>query len=119
MALRDAFANVLPSHPLRAGLVPARWSITGKPIPTSSWHRLGPSDMPLEAKRSRHVAVAIPEIRVRRGIAVSPRQESPQPQQPDLAYHQTLIGWRFRQPGDRGLGFGHVTVGPMSAHELM
>ncbi len=23
------------------------------------------------------------------------------------------------QTADRGLGFGHVTVGPMSAHELM
>jgi HK97 family phage major capsid protein len=39
-----------------------------------SWHRLGPLDMPLEAKRCRHVAVEIPEMRVRRGIAVSPRQ---------------------------------------------
>ena len=37
-------------------------------------HRLGPRDMPLEAKRSRHVAVAIPEVRVGRRIAVSPRQ---------------------------------------------
>jgi len=35
--------------------------------------RKSPSDMPLEAKRSRHVAVAIPEVRVSRGIAVSPR----------------------------------------------
>ena len=30
--------------------------------------------MPFKAKRSRHVAVAIPEVRVGRGIAVSPRQ---------------------------------------------
>ena len=25
---------------------------------------------------------------------------------------QTVIGWRGRQPLDRGFGFGHVTVGP-------
>ena len=34
--------------------------------------------MALEAKRSRHVAVAIPEVRVSRGIVVSPRQQRPQ-----------------------------------------
>src|SRR5208283_5537947 len=33
-----------------------------------SWHRLGPRDMSLKAKRSRHVAVAIPQVRVSRGI---------------------------------------------------
>ena len=38
-----------------------------------SWHRLGPGDMPLEAKGFRHVAVTIPEIRVSRGIAMSLR----------------------------------------------
>jgi hypothetical protein len=48
--------------------------------------------MSLEAKRSRHVAVAIPKVRVRRGIAVRLRQQSPQSQQPDVTYHQTLIG---------------------------
>jgi hypothetical protein len=52
--------------------------------------------MPFVAKRFRHVAVAIPEVRVRCGIALSPRQQCPQPQQPDVAYHQTLIGWRGR-----------------------
>ena len=36
--------------------------------------------MPLEAKRSRHVAVAVPQVRVSRGIVVRPRQKSPQPQ---------------------------------------
>jgi hypothetical protein len=49
--------------------------------------------MPLEAKRFRHVAVAIPEVCVSRGITVSPRQESPESQQPDVSYQQTLIGW--------------------------
>src|ERR1700722_9441997 len=77
-----------------------------------SRHGLGPVDMALELKRYRHVAVAIPEFGVSRGITVSPRQQSPQPQQPDVAYHQTLVGWRGRQPVDGGLGFGHVTVGP-------
>src|ERR1700749_2813677 len=78
----------------------------------SSLHWVGPLDMSFEAKRSRRVAVAIPQVRVSGRIAVSPRQESLQPQQPDVAYHQTLIGWRSRQALDRGLGFGHVTVGP-------
>jgi hypothetical protein len=52
--------------------------------------------MALEAKRSRHVAVAIPEVRVSRGIAVSLRQESPHPQQPDVTQSETIIGWRGR-----------------------
>src|SRR5271157_3185415 len=39
-----------------------------------SGHGLGPRDMSFVAKRFRHVAVAIPEVRVSRGIAVSPRQ---------------------------------------------
>src|SRR5882757_9745159 len=59
-----------------------------------SWHCLGPVDMPLEAKRFRHVAVAIPEVRVGRGIPVSPRKASPQPQQPDLAHRETAVGLR-------------------------
>jgi hypothetical protein len=66
------------------------------PLRPPSWHRLGPRDMPFETKGSRHVAVAIPEVPVSCGIAVSLRQESPQPQQPDVAYHQTLIGRRGR-----------------------
>jgi hypothetical protein len=36
-----------------------------------SRHRLGPGDMPLEAKRSRHVAVAIPEVAVGGFVAAS------------------------------------------------
>jgi hypothetical protein len=39
-----------------------------------SWHRLGPLHVPLEAKRSRHVAVAIPQLHITRGVAVSPRE---------------------------------------------
>jgi hypothetical protein len=43
------------------------------PTEPVSRHRLGPRGMSFEAKRSRHVAVAISEIPVRRGIAVSLR----------------------------------------------
>ena len=39
--------------------------------------RRRPCDMPLVAKRSRHVAVVIREVRVGRVIAVSPRQQRP------------------------------------------
>ena len=52
--------------------------------------------MPVKIKRFRHVAVAIPEVRVGRVITVRPREQSPQSQQPGVAYHQTLIGWRGR-----------------------
>ena len=38
-----------------------------------SWHRLSPGCMPVELKQSRHVVVAILEVRVS-GVAVSPRQ---------------------------------------------
>ena len=62
----------------------------------ASRHFRCPRDMPLEAKRFRHVAVAIPVFAIAGIVTVSPRQQSLQPQQPDLAYHQTLIGWRFR-----------------------
>ena len=37
-------------------------------------HRLGPGDVSFEAKRFRHVAVAIPQVRISRVIAMSPRQ---------------------------------------------
>jgi hypothetical protein len=38
-------------------------------------HGLSPRDMTVELKRFRHVAVAIPEVRVSGAIAVSPRQQ--------------------------------------------
>ena len=38
----------------------------------SSWHRLGPGDVPLEAQRCRHRAVAIPIVAVGGIVAVSP-----------------------------------------------
>ena len=64
----------IPIHQIRmlfVGIVAPRAEVPTQP---PSWHHLGPRDMPLEAKRSRHVAVAIPEVRVSPGIAVSPRQ---------------------------------------------
>jgi hypothetical protein len=64
--------------------------VTG-PIQLPSRHRLGPRDMPFEAKCFRHVAVVIPEVRVSRGVAVSPRDEGPQPQQPDVADNYTIV----------------------------
>ena len=70
-----------------------------------------PTHVPLEAKRCRHGAVAIPIVAVGGLVAVSPRQQCAHPQQPDVAYHQPLVGLGGRQPVDRGLGFGHVTVG--------
>ena len=47
--------------------------------------RLGQSDMTFEAKRFCPIVVAIPELRVCRGIAVCPcQQRNPQPQQRNL-----------------------------------
>jgi hypothetical protein len=43
--------------------------------------------MSVELKGSRHVAVAIPNVRVSRGIAVSPSWQRPQPQQMDFAQY--------------------------------
>jgi hypothetical protein len=42
--------------------------------PTALRHRLGPRDMSLEAKCFRHVAVAVPQVHISRGVPVSPRQ---------------------------------------------
>jgi hypothetical protein len=56
-----------------AGLVAQRGSQRPAMAIPSSWHRLGPRDMSFEAKRFRHVAVAIPELRISRVIMVSPR----------------------------------------------
>ena len=56
-------------------------------------------------------AVAIPIVAVGGVVAVGPGQQRAQPQQPDVAYNQPLVGWRGRQPVDRGLGFGHVALG--------
>jgi hypothetical protein len=39
------------------------------------WHGLSPGDMPFEAKRSRHVAVAIPEVCISGGVATGRARE--------------------------------------------
>ena len=52
-------------------------------------HGLGPCDMPFEAKPFRQVAVAIVKVAVGGLVAVSPRHQCPQPQQPDVACHKT------------------------------
>jgi hypothetical protein len=70
---------------LNTGVHGKLWAKCGHASPISSrdtelppsWHCFGPGDMPLEAKRSRQFAVGIPEVRVSRGIAMSPRQQSP------------------------------------------
>ena len=51
-----------------------RWRTLGLLNDCPLRHRLGPGDMSLEVGRFRHLAVAIPEVRVSRGIAVSVRQ---------------------------------------------
>src|SRR4051812_14835801 len=48
--------------------------------------------MPLEAKRSRHGTIAIPIVAVGGVVTVRPGEQRSQPQQPDVAYSQTLIG---------------------------
>ena len=66
---------------------------------------------PSKPSDCRHLAVAIPIVAVGVLVTTSPCQQCAQPQQPDFAYHQSLVAWRGRQSVDRGLGFGHVTVG--------
>ena len=45
-----------------------------------SWHRLGPGDMPREAKRCRHRLVAVPIVAIARLVALCPRQQRADPQ---------------------------------------
>jgi len=78
----------------------------------ASWHCFSPRDMPLKLKRSRHIAVAIPIVAIGGVVAIGSCQQCAQPQQPYSADNRSVVGWRVRQPGDRGLGFGHITVGP-------
>jgi hypothetical protein len=47
------------------------------PTDRCPWHRLGPLHMSVVAKRCRQGAVAVPEARMSRGIAISPRQGIP------------------------------------------
>jgi hypothetical protein len=73
--------------------------------------------MVLEAKRFRHVAVAIPEVRVSGGIAVSAGQQSPESQQPDVrTSHRTrlITPCTVLDASPRGVS-GDSFVLPMSA----
>ena len=51
-----------------------------------SWHCFCPRYVPIKLKRCRHLAVSIPQVRISRVIAASPRQQSLQSQQPDVAH---------------------------------
>jgi hypothetical protein len=73
--------------------IPRRYGQASRP---PSWHRLSPGDMPLEAKRSRHVAVAVPLVAIGSVVTVSTRQKSTESEHPDVAHHEILIGWRGR-----------------------
>jgi hypothetical protein len=52
--------------------------------------------MSLEAKRFRHVAIAIPVFAIAGIVTVSPRQKSTESQQPDVAHSATVVGRRCR-----------------------
>src|SRR5262249_4633928 len=56
-----------------------------------SWHRLGPRHMPLEAKRSGHIAIALLESAVGVVVAVGAGQQRTKAQQPDVAHHHPLL----------------------------
>ncbi len=76
-----------------------------------SHHRLGHRDVSFEAKRFRHRTVAIRQVAVGNVVAAGPGQQGPQPQQPDVAQHQTFVRRQLRRTVDRALGFGHVILG--------
>ena len=96
--------------PLSSNQTPAEIKYEGAERPPS-WHRLGPLHVPLEAQRCRHGTVAIPIVAIACLVAVRPRQQCPQPQQPDFTDNQPVVGSRVRQPVDRLLGFGQVALG--------
>jgi hypothetical protein len=54
------------------GAMTARHKVSRSTERLPSRHRLGPGDMPLEAKRFRHVAVAVPEVAVGGFVAACP-----------------------------------------------
>ena len=64
----------------------------------------------------RHVAVAIPIVAIGGLVALGAGQQRPQPQQTDFTNNQPVVGWRGRQPLDRGLGF--VAYGQASGRRL-
>jgi hypothetical protein len=67
--------------------------------------------VPLEAKRSRHVAVAVAEVNISGGIAVGSGEQGAQPQQPDLVQHEAGIGRHRCQPLHRKIRSPDVLIG--------
>src|SRR5436309_957545 len=67
--------------------------------------------MSLVIKGFRQPAVAIAEVGVSRGIALSACQQSEESQQPDVAQRQTVLGRRARQSLDDRLGLRDTIVG--------
>jgi hypothetical protein len=61
--------------------------------PPSS-HHLGHRHMPFEAKRFRDGAIPIHQVPVGDVVAAGTEEQRPQPQQPDVAYSQPVIGGR-------------------------
>ena len=76
-----------------------------------SWHRLGPSDMPFEAKCFRHGAVAVPVVAVGGLVAASLGEQCAQAQHPDFKYREPVVGWGGCQPLDGGVGFSDIAGG--------
>ena len=58
--------------------------------------------MPFEAKRFRHVAVAIPEVAIGGFVTTRPGQQRPQPQPGDFVQNEPWIGRCRRQPVNGG-----------------
>ncbi len=73
----------------RCGCLLVRPEATGLNRPRRLGHRLGPGDMPLEPQRFGHVAVAVPMVTISSVVAVCPRQQRAQPQQPDVTRRRT------------------------------
>src|SRR5262249_38672375 len=102
--LAGGIARAAPAPaPRRPAGFSASSRTTSTTSPAPSRPRLGQGDMPLEAKRFRDVRIAIAELRVIRGVAVTPRQQCPQPQQRNLEQYESRVGRLRCQPIDRGL----------------
>ncbi len=61
--------------------------------------------MALELKGFRHVAVAVPVLVIAGIVTVSPRQKSPESQQPDLVHNKHGLGRHRRWVVDGGTCF--------------
>ena len=88
-----------------AGLAAQRGSQRPAIAIPSSWHCPGTRDMSLETKRCRHVAVAMPIAAIGLIVTMDSCQQCPQPQQPDVAYHRTLVDSAAHSLGPTIWGF--------------